>query len=288
MTVQSHVFDVSTDRFDAEVVQRSLKTPVLVDFWAGWCQPCKQLGPVLEKLAAEYNGAFVLAKVDVEIEQQLAAALQIRSIPTVMLVKDGQLVDGFPGALPEAQLREFLGHHGIVPAEAPEQPPAEPVEAPPLDPQAEVQRLRAAVEAEPDKDALKLDLALALLRVGESDQARSLLDALPAALTSDDRARRARAQLEFAATLKDAPATEALQQRLQADQDDHAARHLLGVRQIIAGQPDAGLNQLLELLRRDRDWSNGLPRKALLDAFQVIEDAAVVGAARRKMASLLF
>jgi len=117
-TASPHVFDATADTFETDVLQGSLQVPVLVDFWAEWCGPCKTLGPILEKLADEYNGAFRLAKVDVDKEQQLAGAFQVRSIPTVYLVKGGQLVDGFPGALPEGQLREFLTHHGIVPAEA--------------------------------------------------------------------------------------------------------------------------------------------------------------------------
>lgn len=96
MTETTYVFDATTATFEAEVLQKSLQTPVLVDFWATWCGPCKTLGPMLEKLAAEYNGAFELAKVDVDKEQQIAAAFQIRSVPTVFLVKGGQLVDGFP------------------------------------------------------------------------------------------------------------------------------------------------------------------------------------------------
>ena len=113
-----HVFDATTETFETEVLQKSLQTPVLVDFWATWCGPCKTLGPMLEKLAGEYHGAFELAKVDVDKEQQIAAAFQIRSVPTVFLVKGGQIVDGFPGAVPEGQLREFLSQHGVVPLEA--------------------------------------------------------------------------------------------------------------------------------------------------------------------------
>src|SRR6476469_5822966 len=137
----AHVFDATAENFEADVLKASLQTPVLVDFWAEWCGPCKTLGPILEKLAAEYNGAFLLAKVDVDKEQQLAAAFQVRSIPTVFLVKDGQLVDGFPGALPEGQLREFLKSHGIEPlaAAAAEAPAASTA---PVDPHDEVVRLR--------------------------------------------------------------------------------------------------------------------------------------------------
>jgi putative thioredoxin len=110
-TADTHVFDVREDNFEAEVLQASMTTPILVDFWATWCGPCKTLGPMLEKLAGEFNGAFRLAKVDVDKSQQLAGMFGIRSIPTVMLVKDGQIVDGFAGALPEGQLREFLLRH---------------------------------------------------------------------------------------------------------------------------------------------------------------------------------
>src|SRR4051812_8329977 len=198
-TDNPNVFDATAANFESEVIAASMKVPVLVDFWATWCGPCKQLGPLLEKLATDYNGAFRLAKVDVDAEQQLGAAFQIRSIPTVMLVKDGQLVDGFPGALPEGQLREFLKHHGIEPAEAPAEVPAAIEEAAPLDPHAEVLRLRKAVEAAPEQDSLKLDLALALLATGHAHEAEQLLDALPANLATDERAIKARARLGFAA-----------------------------------------------------------------------------------------
>ncbi|WP_407351953.1 thioredoxin [Luteimonas sp. R10] len=286
-----HVFDATAANFETDVLQKSLRTPVLIDFWAEWCGPCKTLGPILEKLAADYNGAFVLARVDVDREQQLAAAFQVRSIPTVFLLVNGQPVDAFPGALPEGELREFLKRHGIEPAapalagvdvdgtgEAP----------PPPDPHAEVLRLRQATAAEPDQAELKLDLALALLRTGAADEAERLLDALPANLATDDRCVQARARLGFAAMLEGAPPAEALEAAIAADPDDLRARHLLGVRHIVGGDAEAGLEQFIEMLRRDRDFDDGLPRRALIDAFRVVDDAALVGRYRRRMASLLF
>jgi putative thioredoxin len=287
-TARPHVFDATTDRFEAEVIQRSLQVPVLIDFWATWCGPCKSLGPILEKLAAEYHGAFELAKVDVDKEQQLAAAFQIRSVPTVILVKDGQLADGFPGALPEGQLREFLKHHGIEPAAAEaEGADADAEPAAPVDPHAEVMRLRKAVEAGPDDDALKLDLALALLATGGAHEAEKLLDALPANLATDDRAVKARARLGFAALLDNAPPREVLEAAIAADPADLRARHLLGVRGIVSGDAEAGLEQFLEMLRRDRNFDDGLPRKVLIDAFRVLDDEDLVGRYRRRMSSLL-
>jgi putative thioredoxin len=286
-TAKPHVFDATAANFEADVLRKSVETPVLVDFWAEWCGPCKQLGPVLEKLAGEYNGAFLLAKVDVDKEQELGAAFQVRSIPTVFLVKGGQLVDGFPGVLPEGQLREFLKHHGIEPGAAME-PEAAEAEAVPVDPHAEVVRLRGEVSAAPDDDNLKLDLALALLRTGAAHEAEHLLDALPANLAHDDRAIRARARLGFAALLDSAPPIEVLEAAIASNPDDLRARHLLGVQRIVGGESQAGLDQFLEMLRRDRGYEDGLPRKSLIDAFRIIEDEDLVGTYRRRMSSLLF
>ncbi len=287
MSEPTHVFDATTETFEAEVLQKSMQTPVLVDFWAPWCGPCKTLGPILEKLAGEFNGSFLLAKVDVDKEQEIAAAFQIRSVPTVFLVKAGQIADGFPGAVPESQIREFLKQHGIEPSPAANEAPAED-EAAPLDPHAQVLALRKTIEAEPDTPELKLDLALALLATGAAVEAESLLDALPANLETDDRTVRARSRLAFAAIVKDAPPVAVLEAAITANADDLRARHLLGAQHLLGGKAEAGLEQFLEMLRRDRNYEQGLPRKLLVDAFRVVEDENLVGLYRRKMASLLF
>ena len=283
------VFDTTLPNFEQEVILRSKQVPVLVDFWAEWCGPCKSLGPVLEKLAAEFAGGFLLAKVDVDKEQQLAGYFQIKSIPTVMLLKDGQIVDGFPGALPEGQLREFLQHHGIQPAAAaPEEAAPEDLAPAKPDPHVEVLRLRAEAQAEPAREELKLDLALALLATGATTEAKSLLDALPANLATDDRALRAHAALGFHGLLADAPPRATLETALAADPADLRARHLLGVRLLLEGEAAAGLEQFLEMLRRDRSYGEQLAKRSLIDAFRVVEDAELVSATRRRMASLLF
>ncbi|OOG64996.1 thioredoxin [Rhodanobacter sp. B04] len=281
----AHVFDVDQQSFEADVLQASLTTPVLVDFWATWCEPCKTLGPMLEKLAAEYNGAFRLGKVDVDTQRELAGMFGIRSIPTVMLVKDGQVLDGFAGALPEGQLREFLSRH-VQPLEAAAEPAA--AEVVPETPAQAIDRLQQAIAAEPGKPDLKLDLALALMRAGQVDSAAAELAALPANLATDTRAVRLRSELDLTHALKDAPRTGELQQRVQADASDWIARDQLGVRLLLEGDAEAGLEQFLTILQKARDWNDGQAKKRLLAAFATLDDAELVGRYRRKMASLLF
>jgi putative thioredoxin len=285
-----HVFDVNAENFESEVLEASRQTPILIDFWASWCGPCKALGPLLEKLADEYNGAFRLAKVDVDANQELAGMFGIRSIPTVALFKDGQPVDGFAGALPEGQLREFLGKH-VEPAALIETPEEQAVaaEEPPSESAADaIARIQAQMAAKPDDESLKLDLALAQLRAGDIPAARAALDALPANLATDERAVRLRGQLELAHALDDAPDADTLRQRIDKDPGDWAARDLLGVRLVLGEAPAEGLEQFLHILKHQRDWNDGQARRRMLDAFKVLDDDALVGDYRRRMASLLF
>ncbi len=148
-------------------------------------------------------------------------------------------------------------------------------------------RLRKAIEAEPDKAELKLDLALALLQTGATTEAQKLLDGLPANLATDDRTIKAHARLGFSALVKDAPPAEVLEAAVAADPADLRARHLLGVRHLVSGNAEAGLIQFIEMLQRDRAYEHGLARKTLIDAFRVLDDEDLVSRYRRKMSSLL-
>jgi putative thioredoxin len=283
------IFDATQANFETEVINASFDQPVLVDFWATWCGPCKTLGPLIEKVVGEYAGAVRLAKVDCDKEQQLAAMFGVRSIPTVVLVKEGQLVDGFTGALPEAQLREFLARH-VQPGDGEDvEDFAEDLAPRAVEtPEQAIARIQQEMATQPDRAELKLDLALAQMRAGNAAAAQAELDSLPANLASDDRARRLRGQLEFAHALKDAPSAAELQQRIAKDPADHAARDLLGLRLLLDGDPAGGLEQLLAVLKADRNWNDGQAKKHLVAAFNVLDDAELVGTYRRKMSSLLF
>ena len=284
-TADTHVFDVREDNFEAEVLQASLTTPIVVDFWATWCGPCKSLGPILEKLAAEYNGGFRLGKVDVDQEQELAAMFGVKSIPTVVLVKDGQVLDGFAGARPEAAVREFLAPH-VQPLPATDTASAAQTE--PETPEQAINRLQQAIAGTPDDVGLKLELALALQQAGRDDAAAAELTSLPANLAIDERAVRLRSKLELAQAAQAAPDLAALQARVAADANDWEARDQLGVRLLAAGEAEAGLEQFLAILQHAPEWNDGQAKKRLLAAFATLEDAALVGRYRRRMASMLF
>jgi putative thioredoxin len=288
MTESPHVFDATQQNFETDVVQASLTTPILVDFWAAWCAPCKSLTPVLEKVVASYAGAVRLAKVDADAEMQVAAAFGIRSLPTVVLVKDGQVIDGFMGALPESGVREFLTRLIGEPVPAEEVPFAAAPAANDETPQQAIARLQQEIAADAGKPELKLDLALAYVRAGDADAALAQLNALPVNLAEDAKAKRVRAQLDLARALNTAPDVATLRARLAQDPADHAARDLLGVHLLLGDDPAAGLEEFLNLLRSARNWNEGQAKKRLIAAFNVLDDEELVASYRRKMASLLF
>ena len=284
MSDSPHIYDVTQADFEQKVLLASTKVPVLVDFWAPWCAPCKQLTPVLETIVASYGGRVLLAKVNTDEQAQLASLFGIRSLPTVMLLKDGQPLDGFMGMQPESVIREILeAHVGPPDAEA-----APEVEAPPLDPAAQARALRAAIAAEPARDELKLELAMVLMQLGEVDEVAKLLDALPANLAESAPAKVLRSHLGFAHVLKGAPPLAELAALVKADAANLKARHQLGTRLLIDGEAGLALEQFLEIMRRDRKFEEDLGRKSLIAAFDLVDDAELVSRTRRQMASMLF
>jgi putative thioredoxin len=282
--------DVSTavtqENFETEVIEASFKAPVLVDFWAAWCGPCKMLMPVLEKLAKEANGAFKLTKVDTESEQQLAGMFGIRSLPTVVMIKDGRPVDGFMGAQPEGAIRAFLAKHITAGAAEPEV--IEPdVELSDEDLPALIEGLRAASEAEPSKEELTIELADALARRGQFEQAKEQLSKLTT-LTESEGASRVNARLHFGEVAKAARAESELERALAKNSADLAARMELGARFLAAGQYAAGFDQFLTVLKTDRKYAEDAGRRALLLGFKLAPDESLVSEYRRKLASALF
>jgi len=280
MALSAFVLDTTTTEFLQAVIDQSRSVPVLVDFWATWCAPCRALGPILEKLATEYAGGFVLAKVDTDKEQALAAEYQIRSIPTVMLFGDGKMVASFQGALPEGKIRQFLAEHGVALRGATVSRAENPAER--------VAQLRAAVRAEGPRDALQLELAIALLANDELGEAGILLEALPPNVYQDAPAVRARARLVLRRLVISAPPRELLTERIAADADDTESRLQLGIRDLLDGETASGFEHLLTVLREQREDEQSPAKVALLEAFHMVDDDTLVRDARRRMAAMLF
>lgn len=264
------MIDVTIENFEQEVIAASMTQPVLVDFWAPWCGPCKALGPVLEKLETAYGGGFKLVKINSDEEQQLAGAFGIRSIPTVILLKNGQPVDGFMGALPEGKVREFLDKHvQALAAQEEEEPPAEEEEAP--DAAAQLERLQHAVATDPANDDARFEYVKALLAAGRTEDARRAFE--PAANKAPvvrrfDALARWFDAIDFAGGQQD---TQALDARIAANKRDFEAR-FDRARLLIAQQrwTDA-MDELLEILMRDKSWNEDLARKTYIAVLDLIE-----------------
>jgi len=286
MADSPYIVDITTDAFESKVIQASFQHPVLVDFWAPWCGPCKSLTPILEKLATEFAGAFVLAKVNTDEEQMLAAQLGVRSLPTVVLVKDGQLVDQFMGAQSEGQVRQFLDPHIEKPAASPLEQAQELLAMGQAEQAAGL--LRQISEADPDNHKLKITLAAALLQTGDAEATKAILDALPAEERDSTDAKAIRARIHFAEIVRDAPDLNSLAQQVEANPDDLHARYLLGARLLIAGNYVAAMDQFFEIMQRDRSYEDDLGRRSLVDAFGIIDDKALVAQYRQRLTRLLF
>ena len=282
---QPLVYDVTEGEFQARVIERSMQVPVLLDCWAPWCGPCKSLGPLLEKLADSYGGAFELAKIDTDQAPQLSAALRIRSIPLVVLFIGGRPVDQFTGALPEGQIRAFLDKHLQPPGDPMQEILAEAAQATPQDAEALLQEALQMVPGHPDASA---DLAQRLMARDALTEATALLDAVPAEARGDrDTALRKRLQIMANRPPGDAAALAA---RVAANPRDFEARFALAAHQVFGGDYPAAFDNLLEVVLRDK--AEGKPdreraRKQLIEWFAVCPDAEAVNRGRRYLGMYL-
>ena len=279
------IVEVTRDNY-AQVMEASFQVPVLVDFWAGWCQPCHVLMPVLAKLAEEYQGRFLLAKLDTEEEQEIAAQFGIRSIPTVKLFINGQPVDEFMGALPEKAVREFIDRH------LPNASDAQVEEALALlaagDADSALVLLHEARGADPDNSRVSIALAHAQAASGDAAAAEATLDSLPADESDKPEATALRSHLYFAGQVTGAPGPGELEARLAADPADHEARFQLALHRVVSRDYDAAMELLLQLMQQDRGYGDDAGRQGLLKVFELLGDDPRVGQYRRRMASLLY
>ena len=269
------MIDVTIENFESEVIAASMTVPVLVDFWAPWCGPCKVIGPLLEKLEGEYAGRFKLVKIDSDQEQQLAGAFGIRSIPTCILLKNGQPVDGFMGALPEGKIKEFLDKH--VPAAGPEAEEEAPEDELPqdADPAAQMERLQHAVATDPANDDARFEYVKALLLAGRTDDAKvafAPVIAKTALVRRFDSLQRLIDALDFAEAAPDLQKAQAeAESRIAANKRDFDARFARARLLMARAAWTEAMDELLEILMRDKAWNDDLARKTYIAILDIIE-----------------
>ena len=277
--------------FMADVIEASREVPVIVDFWATWCGPCKTLGPMLEAAVTAAKGKVRMVKVDVDQNQRIAAQLRIQSIPTVYAFWQGQPVDGFQGALPASELKAFIervsalaGDGGLADAiQAAEDMLAQGAAV-------DAAETFAAVLGEDAGNAAAYGgLVRAHIALGNLDQAESFIAAAPAAIAKSKELDAARAQLALAKQAANVGPEAELRAAVEANPNDHQARYDLAAALLAAGNPQAAVDELLELFRRDREWNGGAAKTQLLTIFDALKPQdPIVLAGRRRLSSMIF
>ena len=288
------VKDVTTATFMAEVVDGSFDAPVIVDFWAPWCGPCKQLGPILEKTVRATNGAVKMVKLNIDENPEIAQQMRIQSIPAVYAFKDGRPVDGFVGALPESQVKQFVQRFGRGKGDGPspvEEALAMAKEALQGGDHASASALYSQIlQREPGNIDATAGLARSTIARGELAKARQLLDRVPKESANQAEITAARSALDLAEQAQKAMASAGkLRARLKENPDDHAARLELATGLFGSGEREAAIDELLTLFKRDREWNEQAARKQLVKFFEVMgpTDPRTLSG-RRRLSSLMF
>ena len=268
MAESPYIVEVSAENYTSVVLESP--TPVLVDFWAEWCQPCKMLMPILSRLAEEYQGKFILAKINTEEQQELAAQFGIRSIPTVKLFKGGKPVDEFMGALPEAEIRAFLDKYiaresDTLVAQSNQRLLEGDVEG-------AMQLVEEAARSDPENPRTLIAYARLKAAVGDREEAEAVLDSLPPDVQKSPELAGFRTQLRFDRIAETGPAPEGLQQRIDSDPADSEARYYLAVNRVVDGEYEEALEHLLHLMQKDRAYGNDAGRKGMLEIFEILGD----------------
>ena len=280
--------DVNLADFEEQVVAASDKVPVVIDFWAPWCAPCKSLKPILEKLAAEYGGKFLLAKVNADENQELSAKYGVRGIPAVKAMVNGKIIDEFTGAQPEGEVRAWLEKIIPSPAEELRRAAAQQVDA--GDPAGALKLLAEAARLEPGNEWVRVDAAEILLAVKEVAEARRLLDSVKSPdIMKEDRVLQLLAKLKFAEANSGGASEASLAEAIAANAYDLEARLKLANLLIAANRHVEGMDQLIEIVRRNRGFKDEIARKTLLDVFNLLGGQnELVAEYRRKLSSALY
>jgi putative thioredoxin len=281
-----NVVDIDQNNAQQYLIDESFNRSVVVDFWADWCAPCKQLMPLLEKLADEYAGAFLLAKINADEQQGISQQLGVRSLPTVMVFKDGQPVDGFSGAQPETAVREMLQKHLPSPWDA------KIAEATELLDQGDTAGALALLRAAWEESSKLLDITLAyagaLVEGNRLDEAEEVLNEVRLA-DRDALHEQLMAQIELKREAGKSPEIEALESELASDESNHSVRVKLAVQLTIGAHYRDALEHLLIVLRADRDWNNGEAKRLYLDTIASIGKGDPLAAEyQRKLFSILY